>query len=68
MISFENSSCLFISKTLYIHFNPSKNVSLISLFDNLEMVTCEGLSTLIMLQNKEYEGDICSNLAYFVHV
>ena len=54
MTSLENSSGLFISQSLRIHFNPSQNISIISLLDNLVMVT--------------NEGSIRSNLAYFVHV
>ena len=42
MTSLEKSSCLFISESLRIHLNPSQNISLILLFDNLAMVSNEG--------------------------
>ena len=42
MAAFYRSFCLFISKSLHFHTNPSPNVSPVFLLDDLVMVTNEG--------------------------
>ena len=68
----ENDKCLKILlriylKSLHIHLNPSQNVSLISLFYSLVIVTYEG-SIVCKCFKYGNGGGIRSNLAYFVHI
>ena len=42
MTGFYKSFCSFFSKNVPIHFNPSHNISPISLLNGLMMVTNEG--------------------------
>ena len=42
MTGFYKSFCPFFSKSLHIHFNPSQDVSSVSLLNGLVMVIDEG--------------------------
>ena len=67
MTNFYKSLCSFFSKNLYIHFNPSQNLSPILLLNGLVMITNEG-SIAYKCFKKGNVGGTYSNIGYFVHI
>ena len=56
MAGFYSSFCLFISKSIHFHANPSPNVSPTLLFNGLVMVTNERVYCLQTFQKKKHRG------------
>ena len=56
MAGFYRPFCLFISKSIHFLANPSLNVSSILLFNDLVMVTNEGVYCLQTFQKKKHMG------------
>ena len=67
MAAFYRSFCLFISKSLHFHTNPSPNVSPVFLLDDLVMVTNEGSIACKRFKKRNIaEYSLYSRIIYYI--